>query len=288
MDENGATRPSFGFLDLMVLVAESWLALVLTPLAFAALAFVVVNAAPHRYESYADIDAPMQSIALATNRNFLEGVFADPAIASAYGGQLDELRAEGVASFRLDVLGSGGSTRISVEGNDADRSTALVSAIVAHLPQDVYPVAEVDLRRQDQLVAETKSLERLEQSLEQLNSTLAPQQPGNDGDGATPTRTVDYATAVGLIVQDIRTSQLTIETLSSQLAASVPRSPLVVTRNVAMPVTNAVIFAAFVGLVLVLAIQSSRSSLRHARSDPAATAKLKRIRRGFTLFGRGR
>ncbi len=285
MDENGTTRPSFGFLDLMVLVAESWLALVLTPLAFAAVAFFAVNAAPHKYESYADVDAPTEAVAVVATRSYLEAIFGDPLVVSAYGDQLAGLQAQGAASFRVDVLGSGSSSRISAQNSDSARSEALVSAVISHLPRDVYSVADTELRRQSQLAAEIKVLARLERALEQLDTTLVP--AGAEGEGVAPTsQAVEYATAVGLLLNDIRESELSIETLGGQLAAVTPRDPLVVTRNIAIPMTNAVIFAAFLGLILVLAIQSARASLRHARSDPATTAKLQRIRRGLRL-GRG-
>jgi len=286
MDENGATRPSFGFLDLMVLVAESWLALVLTPLAFAALAFAVVSAGPHRYESYADIDAPPEAVSVVATRNYLDTVFADPVVVAAYGEQLPDLQARGVATIGVEVLGSGNSARISAQDADPAKSAALIGAIVSHLPQDVYPVPDADLRRQDQLAVETKALARYERALEQLEATLAP--APTEGKGATDVpQAVDYAAAVALVVADIRASELTIETLGSQLTAAAPPPPLVVTRNIALPVTNAVTFAAFLGLVLVLAIQASRTSLRHLRSDPQTTVKLRRIRRGFGRLGGG-
>lgn len=281
MTDTGTTRAPFGFLDLMVLIAESWIALVLIPLCFAAAAFFLVGKAPPLQESYADVAAPPASMAIVATTPFLEKVFADDRVVSALGPQLEEVKAAGAANFRLETLGIGNATRVAASSRDGAVARALVEAVLTNLPPDIVPPSPSEQRLLKQIEIVDHSIGRLEQALAVLNEAGQRSLPTPQGNAAGPDYPQAYADAAIRLIASLTDAEADRQKLEGELARSAVPPPVVKDRSLNTPVRNAVIFAAFIGLILVLAVQFSRESLRHMRANPAAQAKLERIRRAF-------
>ncbi|WP_323015319.1 hypothetical protein [Devosia sp.] len=287
MTDTGTARPPFGFLDLMVLIAESWIALILIPLCFAAAAFFLVGKAPAVQESYADVAAPPAAMAMVATAPFLEKVFADDRVVAALGPELDEIKAAGAANFRLETLGTGNATRVATSSRDGAAARALVEAVIANLPADIIPPSPGDERLRKQIEIVNHSTERLEQTLAVLNESARGALPTPTGTAAAPDYPQAYADAAIRLIDNLAEAEANRQALEAELADNAAPQPLVLDRSLNTPVRNAVIFAAFVGIILVLAVQFSRESLRNMRADPATQAKLERIRRAFRPLRRG-
>lgn len=286
MTDTGTTRPPFGFLDLMVLIAESWIALILIPLCFAAAAFFLVGKAPAVHESYADVAAPPASMAMVATAPFLEKVFADDRVVAALGPELDQIKAAGAANFRLETLGIGNATRVAASSRDGAAARALVEAVIANLPADIILIDPMDQRLRLQLEITNNSIERLEQTLAVLNESARGALPAPTGIAAAPDYPQAYADAAIRLIDNLADAEANRQALEAELASNAAPPTVVLDRTLNTPVRNAVIFAAFVGVILVLAVQFSRESLRNMRADPATQAKLERIRRAFRPFRR--
>lgn len=278
-------------LDIAVVIAESWIVLIVVPAVVAALAFLALNLFESpQFRSQAILRIDEGEAAFITSARVLNPAIVDSDWVQREPGSLSGARDRLVESLSITPIEGTGTYNIALTTDDPELSRTMLDAIVASLIENSAP-SDVDRQRLElrldvlrrSLANFQSSLERLNQLYDQLNSgtspTMATIELGNLGGSI-----VSLVTQIATTEQDILSTELALQ--GSVSVSDIFQAPTTPDND---ENRSAILKAALAGLAtgfLLLIAVFIRAGLRTAAQNPSAAEKVERIRKAFWLPAR--
>ncbi|WP_421952719.1 Wzz/FepE/Etk N-terminal domain-containing protein [Pelagibacterium sp.] len=282
MSDEVSRDDDISLLDIAVVIAESWVLLLLVPLIAAALTFAALRFLDDpSHTAQATLRLPQQAHTMLTTPEVLDPAIVTSAWSERHPGSLAQARHALARSLAINPVEPAGTYSITLTADSTELAVPTLEAVVTSL-------VEVSSVEQEDGIA-------LEQRLEILNRSLSIQQSSLD----SLIELSDRLTTAGSdqdLTAELNTVSQSIVAISNQIATTlaeaqpeaavqpeiVEQPTVQVTDNTRQHILRAVLVGLGVGFILLIAV-FVRSGLRSAAQDPVSLDKVNRIRRAFWL-----
>ncbi len=274
-------------LDILVVIAESWVTLLIVPTIAAMLAFASFTLLDNPdYEAQAIVRLTKEDAALVTSPRVLDPAIDKTGWLERYSGRVSMARESLNQAISATPIEDTGTYRITLSANSADVATTTLQAIIDSLIENSAPSADGRELLELRLSNLERSLEVFQASLMRINSlfdVVAAE--------ALQSGTIELGSlgsSIASLVSQIATTEEAIWRTTMALNGSVSASNVVqppvatVPTSLRSSVLRSILVGAGVGFVLLVAV-FARAGLRSAARDPASLSKVNRIRRAFWL-----
>jgi hypothetical protein len=280
-------RDEVSLLDLLVVIAESWVILLVVPVIAAMLAFASFTLLDDpEHEAQAILRLSKEDAALLTSARVLDPAIVQSGWLERYSGRVSLARERLIASISTSPVEDTGTYRLTLSANSPETATATLQVIIASLIENSAPSADSRELLELRLSNLKRSHEVGQASLMRINSlfdvvTAEALQSGTIELGS-------LGASIASLVSQISTTEEAIWRTSMALDGSISASDVVQPPVVTVPASfrssalRSILVGAGVGFVLLIVV-FARAGLRSAASDPVSLSKVNRIRRAFWL-----
>ena len=280
MNEDGVSQSDeISLLDLAVVIAESWILLVVGPLVVAAgvFAFSVVQPAPLRSEALLAI--PPSEASQFSDRQFVSDATDDTVAADIVEG--------------LSITAGGNDTqsRISLTLAESDNPQARLQSLISAFQEQHYtPIIEVEAeQRQEERDRIEARLAAVDASTTRINAIIDRIESQSPLDGSA---IADLFSTLSQLEEEASLYAENLEQINAQASGDEASNTLVVsepTPNIQVSGRSPLLIAVLAGLgagFVLLVFVFIRNGLRTGNSDPVTRDKLNRIRKAFFVAPR--
>lgn len=287
MNDTSDHNDEISLLDILVVIAESWVTLLIVPTIAAMLAFASFTLLDNPdYEAQAIVRLTKEDAALVTSARVLDPAIVKSGWLELYSGRVSTARERLVRNISAAPVQDTDTYRITLSADSADVATTTLQAIIDSLIENSAPSADgrelLDLR----LTNLKRSLETFQASLMRINAlfdvaTAESMQSGTIDLGS-------LGSSIAALVSQIATTEEEIWTTSMALNGSISASNVIqppvatVPKSLRSSALRSILVGAGVGLILLIVV-FARAGLRSAARDPVSLTKVNRIRRAFWL-----
>lgn len=287
MTDTNDHSDEISLLDLLVVIAESWVILLIVPVIAAMLAFASFNVLyDPEHEAQAILRLSKEDAALVSSARVLDPAIVQSGWLERYSGHVSLARERLAASLSASPIEDTGTYSITLRASSAELATGTLQAVIASLIENSAPSADgrefLELRLSDL----ERSREVFQASLMRINSlfdmvTAEAPQSGTIELGS-------LGASIATLASQIATTEEAIWRTRMALDGSISASDVVQPPVVTVPVSfrssaiRGMLVGAGVGFLLLILV-FIRAGLRAAAHDPTSLSKVNRIRRAFWL-----